>query len=286
MTLVNRWWLFDLVFVSLHWVNLLIIWEAFNFAPCVCSGFICSFLSGSKRSEEQVNVTPATENYLQHNDKKGPRIDPTRQAFLSPRVILYENCNMRLSSFYTDNGTKLICWSEGGGELHTPSSTRHLSEMNTRESLSSFILIQDVFSDWCLIQMYLFSCIKICHQCSVLLSVRCLWLFISSLHVCYWPGSPCDWIVPAVCVFEQDLNKYCSRYWGRVHVRTHLITELYKNSRYCSSEHPKRTSRLYSLRLHMCGRTLAGFLALGSRYYQPLSKWNRMWKSLLQNNAL
>ncbi|KTF75062.1 hypothetical protein cypCar_00042474, partial [Cyprinus carpio] len=93
-------------------------------------GFICSFLSGSKRSEppvEQENITPATENYLQHNDKKGPRIDATHQAFLCPRVILYENCNMRLSSFYTDNGTKLSCCSEGGGELHTPSSTRSLS---------------------------------------------------------------------------------------------------------------------------------------------------------------
>jgi len=98
----------------------------------VVSSVLFLFISGSKRSEEQVNITPATENYLQHNDKKGPRIDPTRQASLSPWVILYENCNLRLSSFYTDNGTKLSCGSEGGGELHTPSSTRHLSQMNTR----------------------------------------------------------------------------------------------------------------------------------------------------------
>lgn len=162
--------------------------EAFNFAPCVCSGFICSFLSGSKRSEppvEQENITPVTENHLQHNDKKGPWLDATHQAFLCPRVILYENCNMRLSSFYTDNGTKLSCCSEGGGELHTPSSTRGLSGTNTTGSLSFFILIQNVFSD-CSIQMYSFSSIKICHRCFVLFI--CVIICAFTFPVCYWPG--------------------------------------------------------------------------------------------------
>lgn len=74
--------------------------------------------------------------------------------------------------FYTDNGTKLSYCGEGGGELHTPSSTRGLSGTNTRGSLSFFILIQDVFSDY-LIQMYLLS-IKICRQCFVPLSAWCL----------------------------------------------------------------------------------------------------------------
>lgn len=61
--------------------------------------FIAFISMCSKRSEEQENITPVMENYLQRNDKKGPRIDPTHQAFLCPRVILYENCNMTLSSF-------------------------------------------------------------------------------------------------------------------------------------------------------------------------------------------
>lgn len=127
---MTRRGLFGLVCIFLHWQNLRIKREAFHFVPCVCIGFICSFLSGSKRSEppvEQENITPATENYLQHNDKKGPRIDATHQAFLCPRVILYENCNMRLSSFYTDNGTKLSCCSEGRGELHTHPRLTHVA---------------------------------------------------------------------------------------------------------------------------------------------------------------
>lgn len=56
------------------------------------------------------------------------------------------------------------------------------------------ILIQDVFNDWSSVQMYLFSSIRICHQCFVLLSVQCLhdhsYVSCSSpFPVCYWPGS-------------------------------------------------------------------------------------------------
>lgn len=151
--------------------------EAFNFAPCVCSGFICSFLSGSKRSEpsvEQVNITPATENYLQHNDKKGPRIDSAHQAFLCPRVILYENCNMRLSSFlyWQWNKAQLLRWRRRR-VTHTLVHTS--PERDEHKRITKLLHFNTgCFSDWYLIQMYLFSRIKICHQGFVLLSVRCL----------------------------------------------------------------------------------------------------------------
>lgn len=78
-------------------------------------------IPGSKRSElavKQDNITPVVENNLQQNDQKGPRIELSK-PFYAPGVILYENCNMTLSS-YTDKRTKLVLKEES----HTPSSTR------------------------------------------------------------------------------------------------------------------------------------------------------------------